>query len=147
MNEALNKDFRALDKATKEATNENALSDKLKSYLEFQRQCLYEAYLEHEEITPHPTEVKLPFRKRKIVILDADEWADYYAYSQETLNTLTYAYREIEALEEALNDKPTFSFDEFMRETVQAYDSEQFERVLERSNEYIKDILQEDNIR
>lgn len=147
MNEALNNDFKILDKATREATNESALSDKLKSYLDFQRQCLYETYMEQEEFKPHPTEVKLPFRKRKIVILDADEWKTYYDYSQETLNNLIYAYREIEQLEEALSDKPSSDFNSFMEETIKAYDNDQFEKVLERSNTYIEDILQEDKTR
>lgn len=146
MNEALSKEFQELDTNTRNATNEAKLPESIQKYLEYQRHCLYEAYQNTEEVKPHPTTLKLPFMKRKLVVLDNEEWNDYYDFNVETLNTLIQAFKEISRLEDRIYElqPPKMDFDEFIKENTQQHDTEEFERILEHSNTLIDDILAED---
>lgn len=132
MNQAIYKQLQEIQEATQEATNEAELSERTQKYLELQRQILFEAFQDIEEITPHPTIVKLPFNKRKIALLDFKEWEDFYEYTQDALNNLLQAYKEIDYLQSRLEKLDTHtSFDDYMKQQLKAWDMEQFEKVLE----------------
>lgn len=142
--EQLYKELQDIMEATQEATHETTLSKEMQSYLELQRQIFYEAYLDLEEIKPHPKTVQLPFCKRKIVILDLEEWEDFYGYSQDTLCNLLQAQKLLDHYSESLDKLNAHNtFDDYMQQQLKAWDVAQFEKVLEhtsRSDDELEDI-------
>lgn len=126
------KELQDIMEATQEATNETKLSEKAQSFLALQRQIFFEAYLDLEEITPHPTVVKLPFSKRKIVILDLEEWEDFYGYSQDNISNFVQAQKELDYCREALDKLGAHAtFEDYIKKELKDWDIAQFEKVLE----------------
>lgn len=64
-----------------------------------------------------------------MVSLEFKEWEKYQYSVKELLQALYYTYKRLKLLEPTKEQKPTISFDEYMKKELLVYDSEEFERV------------------